>query len=793
MASTLLIYLYVQHEFSHDRFHNDVERIYRVNQTFIWGENNKDQFASTGPGVAFAVKEELPEIELITSIHTPGNFIMSYSNPTGEVLSFEEDRVLAADSNFFSMFNFPLLSGNQSAVFDQANTMVMTASCAKKYFGETDPVGKLIRVGGTNGEEQKTYEITGVVADTPDNSYIEFDVLLSMKSFPLVERFYWSWVWTQLETFVRFDQQTNIESVTKKLADIPRKHTGQTMTRVFNMTFDEYIKSGKKWELFLQPMTSIHLPEQTVINRLNDSGNRTVIYSFIGAAIFIVLLSCINFMNLSTAQFTRRVKEASVRKVLGLGKGALSLQYFTEAFIFCIIALMIALALTQLLLPLFNIITDKRLELNLFSNLPLLSGMVSLVLFMTLISGSYPALFLSSFNPVEAMKGKLKVGRQGKSFRNALVIFQFSVSIILIICTAVVFQQLNYVSDKDLGFNRDNVLVIEHMEALSDGESFTQASKHVTGVADATWCNSVPPRIWGGDTFGAEGSSDLRIPINFTGADEHYLTTLDIKLKFGRNFSKDVPADVNRVILNESAIKRIGWTLDESVIGKRIYYENEAFEVAGVVADFNYWSLANPIEPMAIFHIKTEQKYPEKRQQLALRINSQGAKAWEQTIAEMQSLWKASAGDTPFQYYFIDQAFAETFRSQQQFGKVLTVMAFLAILIASLGLLGMIIYALEQRTKEIGIRKVSGASVFDILSLISKSYTTLISIAFLFGAPISYFLMNQWLESFAYKIKPSAWIFVGAGASTFVVAILITSYHAMKAARQNPVEVLKDE
>lgn len=793
MVSTILIYLYVQHEFSHDRFHNNAEHIYRVNQTFIWGENSKDQFASTGPGVAYALKEELPEIELITSIHTPGNFIMSYSNPKGEVLAFEEDRVLAADSNFFSMFNFPLLAGNASTVFDQANTMVMTATCAKKYFGEVDPIGKLIRVGGTNGEEPKTYEITGIVAETPDNSYIEFDVLLSMKSFPPVERFYWSWVWTQLETFVRLDPQANVDAVREKVANIPSKHLGETMRRVFNMTFEEYIKSGKQWELFIQPMTSIHLPEYTVLNRLNDSGNLTVIYSFIGAAIFIVLLSCVNFMNLSTAQFTRRVKEASVRKILGLGKGALSLQYFTEAFIFCIVALAIALALTQVLLPLFNLITDKQLQLNLFNNLPLVAGMLGLVLLMTLLSGSYPALFLSSFNPVEAMKGKLKVGREGKTFRNALVIFQFSVSIILMICTAIVFQQLNYVADKDLGFNRDNVLVIEHVEALSNGESFAQASMNITGVANATWCNSVPPRIWGGDTFSAEGNNELRIPINFTGADEQYLTTLDIQVKYGRNFSKDIPADVNRVILNESAIKRIGWTLNDSVIGKRIYHENNAFEIAGVVADYNYWSLANPIEPMAIFHIKTEQIYPEKRQLLALRINAQDAKAWEQTIADMQNLWKKHAIDTPFEYFFIDQAFAETFRSQQQFGKVLTVMAFLAILIASLGLLGMIIYALEQRTKEIGIRKVSGASVFDILSLISRSYTTLISIAFVLGAPVSYFLMSKWLESFAFRIQPSAWIFIGAGASTFCVAILITSYHAMKAARQNPIEVLKDE
>jgi putative ABC transport system permease protein len=792
IASTLLIYLYVRHEFSYDRFHQNADRMYRVNQTFIWGENNTNQFASTGPGVAYAIKEELPEVELITSIHTPGNFIVSYVNTANEVIAFEEENILAADSNFFRMFNFNLLKGNPETVFDQANTLVMTASTAKKYFGDQEPIGKLVRLGGLNGAEQKTYEVTGVVEDLPDNSYIEFDMLLSMKGFP-IERFYWSWVWTQLETFVRLSPAANVENVREKLSKIPEKHAVTTLKLAFNQTWDEYIASGKKWELFLQPMTGIHLPSETVINRLNDSGNLTVVYSFIGAAVFIVLLSCVNFMNLSTAQFTRRLKEAGIRKIMGLGRKELGAGYFIEAFAFCTLALVVALALTQLFLPAFNVVTEKSLRLNLLTDPTLVLGVGGLILLMAIVSAGYPAVFLSTFHPVEAIKGRVKIGGEGKTFRNGLVVFQFCVSIILMICTAIVFQQLKHVSEKDIGFNRENLLVLKHAEAVSSGESLANEALTIRGVADASWCSSVPPRLWGGDSFGIEEQREFRFPLNFTSADERYIPALNIHLKVGRNFSADNPGDIDRVIVNEATIRKIGWQLDESVLGKRLTYDNSTFEIIGVVADFNYWSLANPIEPMAIFHIKTEKLYPEPQHFLALRMEQQSATAWEETMAGISALWKKHAGDTPFDYYFVDQAFAETFKTQRQFGNILTVMAALAIMIASLGLLGMIVYALQQRTKEIGIRKVSGASVWDILKLISQGYTKLIVIAFLVAAPFSYWLMERWLEDFATRITPSVWIFIVTGISTLLLAMLITSYHSIKAALTNPVKVLMDE
>lgn len=320
IASTLIIYLFVSHEFSYDSFHKNPDRLYRVNQTFIWSQDRNSQFSRTGPGVAHALKEELPEVEWVSSFHTPGDFIVSYVNPTGKIIAFEENKILAADSNFFKVFNFPLIAGNEATAFEQANTLVMAKSTAAKYFGDENPLGKMVRLGGLNGGDGKTYEVTGVLEDVPDNSTMDFTILLSMKSFPVIDRVHWSWVWTQLETFVLLNPSADIEQVRAKLKAIPRKHAEESIKGAMGMTYDEYIKSGKKWELFLQPIASLHLPETPVVGSFTNEGNRKIIYSFIGAAIFIVLLSCINFMNLSTAQFTRRIKEASIRKILGLGK-----------------------------------------------------------------------------------------------------------------------------------------------------------------------------------------------------------------------------------------------------------------------------------------------------------------------------------------------------------------------------------------------------------------------------------------------------------------------------------------
>jgi len=339
-------------------------------------------------------------------------------------------------------------------------------------------------------------------------------------------------------------------------------------------------------------------------------------------------------------------------------------------------------------------------------------------------------------------------------------------------------------------------LVVENVEEVNDGETFVNEALNIPGVVKGTYCTSVPPNVFGGEGFTADGMEGKTFPLNFTTGDERFIPTLGITLKFGRNFSADIPADADRAILNEAALKKIGWHADESVIGKKIKapgLNDIEFEVIGVVDDFHFWSLQTPIEPMAIFHIRSKIIGAGDDRLVVLRVAGQNTQAWEKTLAGVNILWKKHAGDLSFQYAFVNESFANTFKTQQQFGKALTVMAVLAILIATLGLLGMIIYMLEQRTKEIGIRKVAGASVWNILTLVSKGYTKLIAVAFLIGAPISYWMMQQWLQDFAYRVPISLWLIVGVGMGTLVTAALITSYHSVKAALTNPVVVLRDE
>ena len=793
MASALLVYLFVQHELTYDRFHQHANRICRVNQTFIWGEGNDHQFSSTGPGVAFALEAEVPEVEQVVRIHTPGDFLVSYTDARGKITSIDQGKILAADSNFFDVFTFPLLRGNPQTALRHPQTLVVTASTAKKYFGDDDPIGKLLRLG--EGDQQQTYEVTGVVRDLPDNSYIQFDMMLSMTSFPIVRRLSWSWVWTQVETFVLLKPGSSIDQARARLNDIPRKYAATTLERAMNMSYDDYIRSGKEWNLYLQPLTKIHLPEAAVYNRLNDSGNAKIVYALIGAGLVMILLSCINFMNLSTAQYARTAKATALRKLLGSARRQLSAAFFTEAFLFCLIALVVGIGLTQLILPAFNLVSGKNLQLHLTSDWALVGAMGALLLLMSLLCGSYPAAFLSAFNPVAALKGQLKSGKEGKALRGGLVVFQFMVSMALIIFTGVVGQQLKFVAEKDLGFDRENLLVIARAEWANGTTAFSHALETLPGVISVSECSSVPPQIYGGDKFQAEGNPKT-VPLNFARGDENYLPTLGVQLKYGRNFSKDIPADSARVILNETAVKAFGWAADASVIGKKVSYPGDdqtKFEVIGVTDDFHFWSLDAPVEPFGFFHIKNPLSEGRNRTFVVVRMNGENRQGWENTITQINAKWKTFAGDKPFQYSFVDQAFANAFKSTDRFGKSLTVLSGIALLIAGLGLLGMIIYTLEQRTKEIGIRKVVGASVWNIMVLISREYSRLVVIAFVISVPVAWWLVTQWLRDFEYRIVPSPIIFVLAGVGTFVLAALITGYHALRASQTNPVDVLKDE
>ncbi len=789
IVSTLVIYLYVRDDFSHDRFHKNANRIYRVNQTNIWNENDPRQLARTGPGVVDALKSELPEVENITSIHTVGNFLVSYENPSQKVIAYDQENVLAAESNFFSMFSFRMIKGNSKSCLLRPQSVVITESTARKYFGDEEPLGKLLEL--STDQNSKAFEVTGVIRDAPSSSYIDFDMLLSMNSFPKVKENSWSWIWTQLETFVLIDKNADIEDVRAKLGLIPPKYAETTLQKAMNMSFDEYLKTGKSWELYLQPLTQIHLYSDDVVGNSNIVGNLKIVYALACSAIFILLLSCINFVNLSIAQFTRRIKEVGIRKVLGIGGKELVFGYFIEAFLFCLFALAIALTFTKIVLPWFSQLTGKTLEMNLGQDTGLTVLMIFLLFILSAFSSSLPTLFLKTFSPLDAINGKLSGGERGKGFRNALVVLQFTVSIILIICTAIVFQQLHFLSEKDLGFNKENLLVIDHVDRVGSGAAFTNEISNIPGVLNTSFCAQLPLSM-GNDAFRPENGGDKDFILNFAAADENYLSTLGAQLIIGNDFDLDNPK-ADGVILNKTAIKALGWKMDESVIGKIIDYPNEftQFEVIGVVQDYQFSLLEKQVEPMGIFNIDSKVYSPKKF--ALVRIAPQNSKAWASIFGSLKTIWKEHMGDLPFKYEFIDQTFAAKLQSKQQFGSSLLIMAGLALLIACLGLLGMIIYTLELRTKEIGTRKILGATIFNILILISRGYTKLVIVAFVIGAPLSYWLVQQWLQDFGNRITPSVWVFALAGIGTLMFSFLVTGYHSVKAAITNPIEALKDE
>lgn len=788
ITTTLVIFLYIRNDFEHDRFHENADRIYRVNQTNIWGDNSQ-QLARVGPGVGHAMLSELPEVELMTSIYEVDNSVVTYIDSSNQTFAADQENILAADTNFFRMFSFELLAGDLKTCLRHPQTVVITKSTSEKYFGPEKALGRVLQVG--TGADLRPFEVTGVMPDITDDSYVDVEMLMSISSFPRFEQRKESWIWTQLQTFIMLDKNSDVKDTRRKLEPIPHRYAEASVQGGMSMSFDEYLKTGKSWNLYLQPLTEIHLYSDNVLGNSNIVGNRKITYTLVGIAIFIILLSCINFMNLSTAQFTKRTREVGIRKILGGGRTELGLSYVFEAFMFCSLALVLAFALTQITIPSLNQVTGKNLEMSLGLDLGFVLTIVAILVLMSILCGSFPALFLTALRPSEAIKGKVTAGPKGKGIRNGLVILQFTISIALITSTIIVYQQLHFASLKNLGFDKENLLVIDHVERASSGLTLANSISNIPGILNTSFCAGVPMHM-GNDVFRPENYGDKDFKLYFAAADEHYLATLGVEIVVGRNLSSG-PADIDGVILNETAVKTLGWKVDASVIGKVINYPNEntEFQVRGVVRDYHFTSLETRIEPMAIFH--TGSKVFSQRKYVLVRVASQDTQAWETTFMMLRKLWKEQAGDLPFNYEFVDQSFAAKLQTQLQFGKTLQIMAGLALAIAGLGLIGMVIYSLETRTKEIGIRKVSGAGVWNILALVSQGHTKLIIVAFVIGAPLSYWLTQQWLLDFDNRITPSLWVFVLTGLGTLLFSFLITSYHSVKAALTNPIDVLKDE
>ena len=793
LACVLLIGMYVKDELSYDRFFKDANRIYRVNTHEKIGN---DEFIAghTPPPVGAAMKSNFPEVESYTRIFKPMDAIVKYVID-GQTKSLTEKKMLSVDSNFLEFFNYSLVDGNRKTCLNTPNAVVLTQTAAHKYFGNNSPIGKTLDFDGY------TAVVTAVLKDIPHQSSLQFDVLESNVGMPPVKRFSWSWVWLQMGTYVKL--KSNVASNPAALQNLQSKFPAMIKVQAaaaFNrigQPFDQFIKKGGKYELILQPLTDIHLYSADIGSRFINQADIKYVYIFSAIALFIMLLACVNFMNLATAQSAKRAKEVGIRKVLGSERKQLIGQFLAEALLYTLFAAIIAVVIVVLCLPAFNNLASKSLNLIEFLNFSTWLYLFILLIITALLAGSYPAFLLTSFKPVTVLKGSgdSKNSLSGFLTRNVLVVFQFTVSTVLIICTIVVYKQLIYNQSKDLGFDKENVLVVNNAGRLGTSEeSFRQELLRLPGVASASIANNLPAENSSfTDTYIPESTdnasvAEKKVDLSSFIVDESFVPTLKLKIASGRNFSKAF-TDSASVILNETAAKEMGW---KDAIGKYIVYpggNGTRFKVIGVVNDFNTESLHNTISPYALFYT-TSKTYFIPTSYVLVRIK---AGDYNVAVSNVQNQWKKFIPASPFEYNFLDEQYDSLYRTDQTIGKVFSVFTFLSITVACLGLLGLAMYTAERRTKEIGIRKVLGASVQNVVSMLSKDFLKLVIIASVIAFPIAYYAMNKWLQDFAYPTAINWWIFGMATAITVIIALATVSFQSIKAALRNPVKSLRSE
>jgi putative ABC transport system permease protein len=770
IAACLLILLYVVDELSFDRFHADADRIYQVGLHAKIGDQEVST-ANTCPPMAEALEKEVPGIVAATRIANYwGTPSLKYEDK-----AFTEEKVFHADSNFFEFFSYKLLEGDAATALKEPNTVVLTKSIAVKYFGNENPLGKLITIGG-----YQAFKVTGVAEDAPLNSHFIYKVLLSAASAEQMQRP--AWLNNFLYTYFKLDEHTDVSAVNAKFPEFVMKYVGPEVEKFMGVSMKDMESSGGAYGYISTPLTDIHLRAKTR-DGLEPAGNIMYVYFFGGIGIFIILIACINFMNLSTARSAGRAKEVGLRKTLGSLRAQMVRQFLAESILYSFIAVMVALAICYLILPEFNLLAGKQLGMTVFLEPIFIVSILAMVIFVGVVAGSYPAFYLTSFSAVDVLKGKIRAGMKSKGVRSGLVICQFALSIFLIIFTAVVFQQINFMQKRNLGIDKHNVLILPSAGHLGEQKNaFKNTLLQQTGIVKASYTNNSFPGVNNTTVFKSAGSEQDRI-MGMYYADYDHQDVMKFEITQGRYFSRDFPSDSTGILLNEAAVKEFGFT---DPIGEQIIYNDdnkkENLTVIGVYRDFNFESLKTKIRPLAIR--LTNDSY-------SLMIRYQGNPA--EVVATVEKLWKQHVPGQPFDYSFLDERFDELFRSEQRMGQLFTVFSGLAIFIACLGLFALAAFMAEQRTKEIGIRKVMGASTTGLTLMLSKEFTKLVVIAFVPAALAAWFVVDSWLNGFAYRVEISPWIFVGSGAIATAIAWFTVSFQSIKAAASNPVNSLRYE
>ena len=633
------------------------------------------------------------------------------------------------------------------------------------------------------GTEKTNCQIVGVMKNPPKNSHFTFDMVLSMQTWDFSKRP--DWTSNSLYSYIKIDPRSTPEEIQKRMTMMSDKHVGPEIEKFTGLTLEQFRKTGDDYCYYIQPMTGIHL-NSMVDGNIESTGDMAYVYLLSVVSIFIIIIACINFMNLSTARSAGRAKEVGIRKTVGALKWKLVTQFLTESVVLSAFSTLLAIGLIYFTLPYFNQLTSKSIEFTTIISNGSLVVIFSLMLFVGVLAGSYPAFYLTSFKPSEVLKGKLRQGMRSSWVRSSLVVFQFSISVFLIVCTLIIYKQLKMIQEKNLGFDKENVMIIDNASTLGESkDTFKKRIKTLSSVKGASISNFVPPHVYSNSVYFPNGNQEAGLLLYQIYADYDYQNTLGLTMASGRFFSEEFPADTNAVVINKTALKALGWT---SIEGNRLAEPERdgsmtIREVIGVVEDFNFSSLKVSIEPLVISYAQWGNLVP-------VRIAPGNVQS---TIKDIEVIWKEMAPGEPFGYTFLDENFNSQFRVEQQLGKIFIIFTSLAIFIACLGLFALATFTAEQRSKEIGIRKAMGASVGSVVVLLSKEFTKLVLISIGLAVPAVIFLMNWWLENFAYKAEIGILNFVVGGFIAIVISLFTVSYQSMKAAAANPTTALRYE
>jgi putative ABC transport system permease protein len=778
LATCLLIVFYVFDELSYDRYNINADRIFRINEDIRFS-GNSSLLAQTPAPLAAAMKTDFPEVE------QAARFIMRGGGAhvkKGDQ-NIQENAMIYADPAILKIFTLPMSDGNPASALTEPHSVVITESTAKKYFNRINVVGQTLTFNDT-----ALYKITGVIKDIPQQSHFNFDFFISMCT--LAESRNDVWVSSNFNTYVLLKPGADYKKLEAKLPGFFKSHAAPQLQGILHLTFAKFEQAGNYLRLNISPLKDIHLRSNRV-GELGMNGNIQYVYMFSAIAIFILLIACVNFMNLSTARSANRAREVGVRKVLGSSRKYLIFQFLAESVMVTLAAALIALLAAWLLLPLFNQMSGKQLTVTPQIISWLLPVLFVIVLFIGVLAGSYPAFYLSGFQPIQVLKGKLSAGFKGGYLRSFLVVFQFAISIFLIIGTLVIYNQLKYIHNKDLGYNRAHVVSIWNTNVLgSKIKAFKQEIKQLPGVQNATMTSALPTTNYDDNDVifkGPVADQKNSILSHEWYVDEDYVPTLGLKIKDGRNFSAQMATDTDAVLINETAAKMLNF---KDPVNQLLYVlvDDKAsilkpYHIIGVIKDFNFKSLRENVTPMLLFN-------GWDRGAISIRINSASIPA---LLSQIKNKWTSFAPSQQFSYSFMDQDFDAMYRSEQRTGTIAIAFTSLAIIIACLGLLGLAAYAAEQRTKEIGIRKVLGASIGAIIGMLSRDFIKLVLIAMIFASAVGWWVMNYWLQDFAYRQNIQWWVFALAGGSAILIAFITVSFQALKAALTNPVKSLRSE